>query len=47
MISLPLAHAGHYLWAIYIPPALVVIWSIGRSIREQRRERREKEESER
>jgi heme exporter protein D len=37
---LPVAHAGHYFWTIYVVPLAVVLWSIIRSVREQRRERR-------
>jgi hypothetical protein len=38
-----LAHTGHYLWAMYIPPFLIVGVAIARSIAEQRRLRREEE----
>ncbi len=41
---LVLAHVSHYLWAIYIPPFLIVGLAIARSIAEQRRLRREEEE---
>jgi hypothetical protein len=42
---LPLAHVGHYLWALYLPPVLIVVASIVRSTVVQRREAR-KEDSE-
>ena len=38
-----LAHTGHYLWALYIPPFLIVGVAIARSIAEQRRLRREED----
>ena len=38
-----LAHASHYLWALYIPPFLIVGVAIARSVVEQRRLRREEE----
>jgi hypothetical protein len=28
---LPVAHVGHYLWVLYLPPILIVIGSIARS----------------
>jgi hypothetical protein len=28
---LPLAHVGHYLWVLYLPPILIVVGSIARS----------------
>jgi hypothetical protein len=42
-VLLPIAHVGHYLWIAYIPPALIVLWSIGRSVLEQRRGRRDED----
>ena len=41
---LVLAHVSHYLWAIYIPPFLIVGVAIARSVIEQRRVRREEED---
>jgi hypothetical protein len=35
---LPLAHAGHYLWTLYIPPVLIVLFAIVRTMIVQRRE---------
>ncbi len=42
---LPIAHAGHYLWTLYIPPVLIVVFAIGRSMLLQRREEREEKEN--
>lgn len=36
---IPLAHAGHWLWALYVPPMLVVLISIVRVKLAERRER--------
>jgi hypothetical protein len=41
---LPVAHVGHWLWVLYLPPILIVIGSIVRSRVLERRERRESEE---
>ena len=38
-----LAHVSHYLWAIYIPPFLIVGLAIARSVADQRRLKREEE----
>jgi hypothetical protein len=38
---LPLAHVGHWLWALYLPPILIVIGSIIRSKMGERRGRDE------
>lgn len=41
---IPLAHAGHWLWLLYVPPVLVVVISIVRTtVAERRAERREQE----
>jgi hypothetical protein len=37
---LPLAHAGHYLWVLYLPPMVIVVGAIVRSKLAERRERR-------
>jgi hypothetical protein len=34
---LPTAHVGHYLWALYLPPILIVIGSIVRNAYRERR----------
>jgi hypothetical protein len=39
-----IAHVGHYLWTLYIPPVLIVIFSIVRTVIMQRREDREERE---
>jgi hypothetical protein len=40
-MSLPIAHAGHWaLWLVYAVPFVVVVFAIGRSVIEQRREAR-------
>jgi hypothetical protein len=34
---LPIAHVGHWLWALYLPPILIAVGSIVRTtIRERR-----------
>ena len=37
MAMLPLAHVGHYLWVLYLPPVLIVIGSIARNAYRERR----------
>jgi hypothetical protein len=34
---LPLAHAGHWLWVLYLPPILIVLGSIARTTLVERR----------
>ena len=37
---LPIAHVGHWLWALYLPPILIVVGSIVRSkINERKNDR--------
>ena len=38
---LPVAHVGHYLWALYLPPVLIVIGSI---VKNKIGERRDKDD---
>jgi hypothetical protein len=38
---LPLAHLGHYVWVLYIPPVLIVLGSILKTTLSQRRRQRE------
>jgi hypothetical protein len=38
-VALLLAHVGHYIWVLYIPPVLIVLFSIVRTVVLQRRER--------
>jgi cytochrome c-type biogenesis protein CcmH/NrfF len=41
------AHAGHWLWVLYVPPVLVVVFAIVRTtIVERRAEREERKSSE-
>jgi hypothetical protein len=35
------AHAGHYLWVMYIPPVLIVVGSIVKTTLSERRAQRE------
>ena len=34
---LPVAHVGHYIWVLYVPPVLIVIGSIARNTYRERR----------
>jgi len=38
-LFLPLAHVGHWLWVLYLPPILIVAGSIVRSVFVERRRR--------
>jgi hypothetical protein len=42
---LPLAHVGHYLWVLYLPPILIVAGSIVRSKLLEHRQSRDQAES--
>jgi hypothetical protein len=33
---LPLAHVGHYLWVLYVPPILIVLGAIVRNLVSER-----------
>jgi hypothetical protein len=35
------AHAAHYLWVMYIPPVLIVLFSIVKTVMSERRGDRE------
>jgi len=37
---LPVAHATHWLWVLYVPPVLIVLVSIVRTTLRQRRANR-------
>ena len=37
----PLAHVGHWLWVLYLPPILIVVGSLVRSTIKERRRRDE------
>jgi hypothetical protein len=39
-ILLPLAHASHWLWLLYVPPVLIVLASIVRTTLVERRRKR-------
>lgn len=41
---LPLAHVGHYLWALYLPPILIVAGSIAWNKLSERRGRPDRDE---
>jgi hypothetical protein len=36
---LPIAHASHWLWVLYLPPVLVVLGSIVKTTLSERRRR--------
>ena len=36
----PLAHAGHWLWVLYLPPLLIVLGSLLRATLSERRKRK-------
>ncbi len=40
---LPIAHVGHWLWALYLPPILIVLGSILRTTLAERRKKRKRE----
>jgi hypothetical protein len=42
---LPVAHVGHWLWVLYLPPILIVVGSIVRSKVLERRETRKSDRS--
>lgn len=42
---LPLAHAGHWLWVLYLPPILMVLGSIVRTKLLEHRSRRDEDGS--
>jgi hypothetical protein len=41
-IVLPIAHVGHWLWVLYVPPILIVLASIVRTKVLERRERQDR-----
>jgi hypothetical protein len=42
-LLIPYAHAGHWLWVLYVPPVAVVVFAIVRTtIVERRAERKER-----
>jgi hypothetical protein len=40
-VLLPVAHASHWLWVLYVPPILIVVLSIVRTTFSERRKARE------
>ncbi len=36
---LPIAHVSHWLWLLYVPPVLIVVGSIVRTMLSERRRR--------
>jgi hypothetical protein len=40
-VIVPIAHVGHWLWVLYLPPILIVIGSIVRSKALERRDKRD------
>jgi hypothetical protein len=38
-VVIPVAHAGHWLWVLYLPPIVVVLASILKTKLAERRER--------
>ena len=47
MEVLPLAHAGHWIWTLYVPPVAVVVFSIVKTTISERRKAREEAEPDR
>jgi hypothetical protein len=43
---IPYAHAGHYIWVLYIPPVAVVVFAIIKTTISERRAEREEREGE-
>ena len=41
-MTLPLAHVAHYTWVLFVPPVLVVLWSIVHTTLRERREKRKR-----
>lgn len=39
---LPLAHTGHWVWLLYLPPVAIVVFSIVKTTIAERRKDREK-----
>lgn len=41
---IPYAHAGHWLWTLYVPPVAIVVFSIIKTTISERRKAREEGE---
>jgi hypothetical protein len=44
IMTLQIAHVGHYLWTLYIPPVLIVLFAIVKTTLSERRKAREEAE---
>lgn len=42
-VLVPLAHAGHWLWVLYLPPVLIVVGSLARTTLAERRKKRKED----
>jgi hypothetical protein len=42
-VLIPLAHVGHWLWVLYLPPVLIVLGSVIRSTLAERRKKRDED----
>ena len=42
-VLIPLAHVGHWLWVLYLPPVLIVLGSLVRSKLAERRQDRDED----
>ena len=42
-VLIPLAHVGHWLWVLYLPPVLIVLGSLLRTTLSERRKKREED----
>jgi hypothetical protein len=44
---IPYAHAGHWIWTLYVPPVAIVVFSIVKTTISERRKAREEAEPDR
>jgi hypothetical protein len=42
-VLIPLAHVGHWLWVLYLPPVLIVVGSLLRTTLSERRKKGEED----
>lgn len=42
-VLIPLAHVGHWLWVLYLPPVLIVLGSLIRSTLAEHRKKRDED----
>ena len=40
-VLVPLAHVGHWLWVLYLPPILIVLGSVLHTTLSERRKKRD------